>query len=244
VPAAEPAAQATPTPLPLAKEYVYAGGRLVATEEPTPLPSGYAPTNLAASATTINAPAATVHVIWSPPASGTPSSYVVERRGAGGQFQAVGQPVSAPAASFDDASAAEGSAYLYRVKALYAGGGTSDYSNTDLATTVAFTDDPLIGANDPQNRPATKVYARHLTELHRAVDAVRALAGVGASSWQNNPAPAQGGAILAAHFLELRTNLNPALSALGISQLPDDQTLAAGQRVKATHIQDVREKVK
>lgn len=29
-------AQATPTPLPLAKEYIYAGGRLVATEEPTP----------------------------------------------------------------------------------------------------------------------------------------------------------------------------------------------------------------
>ncbi len=29
-------AQATPTPLSLAKEYIYAGGRLVATEEPTP----------------------------------------------------------------------------------------------------------------------------------------------------------------------------------------------------------------
>jgi hypothetical protein len=76
------------------------------------------------------------------------------------------------------------------------------------------------------------------------VDAVRVLANVGPAAWQTNPAPAPGGSILAAHSLELRTNLNPALSALGITQMPSDPTLAVGLPVKAVHIQDVRDKVK
>lgn len=244
-----PAAQATPTPLQLSKEYVYVGGRLVATEEPTPLPSGPPPTNLVAAATTINPPAATVHVTWAAPASGAPSSYVVERKAASGQFQPVGQPVTAPATSFDDTSAAEGAAYLYRVKAVYAGGGASDYSNTDLATTVAFSDDPLIGANDPQNRQATVIRAAHLNELRRAVSAVHDLAGLGANiSWTYpNPLsspPEQRRAIYLEDMQELRTFLNPALSALGVTPLPDDTTLGRGLPVKAAHLQDVRDKVR
>lgn len=223
--------------LPLSKEYVYAGGRLVATEEPTPVPAGPPPTNLVATTGTVAPPAATVNVSWSAPESGSPLSYVVERKGAGGQFQAVGLPVSAPTTTFNDTSATEGSAYLYRVKAVYAGGVSSVYSNTDLATAVAFTNDPLqVGV--------TAIYARHLTELRRAVDAVRTLAGVGLSSWQSNPAPAQGGLVLAAHYLELRTNLNPALAALGIAQMPADSTLAIGMPVRVAHIQDVREAVR
>lgn len=72
------------------------------------------------------------------------------------------------------------------------------------------------------------------------VEAVRMLAGV----WKNDPAPLSGGAIPAAHFAELCANLNPALSALGIKTLPDDQTLGASQPVRAVHIQAVRDKVR
>jgi hypothetical protein len=43
---------------------------------------------------------------------------------------------------------------------------------------------------------------------------------------------------------EVRTYLNPALSALGLAQLPDDPTLGLHLVVKAKHLQDVREKVR
>src|SRR2546423_15003879 len=62
-PAMEPAAQATPTPLQLSKEYVYAGGRLVATEEPTAA-GGPPPTNLIATDTS----ATSVALTWQAPA--------------------------------------------------------------------------------------------------------------------------------------------------------------------------------
>src|SRR5215213_674770 len=61
--------------LPLSKEYVYAGGRLVATEEPTPAstptpaPAGPPPTNLVATAEFPSAGVANVRVSWSAPAS-------------------------------------------------------------------------------------------------------------------------------------------------------------------------------
>ena len=243
-PLAESAPQQVPQPLSLAKEYVYAGGRLVATEEPTPsptpAPAGPTPTNLVAALASVDAPSASVTVTWAAPSSAV-LSYVVERTSAGGQYAPVGRPVAVPV--FTDTTAAEGAAYLYRVRAVYAGG-VSGYSNADLATAVAYTDDPLIGANDPQGRRPTKVYARHLTELRRAVDAVRALAGQGGAAWKDDPAPRAGGRILAAHFAELRANLRPALAALGLVALPDDPTLDAGRRVKVAHVQDVRDKVR
>ena len=53
-----------------------------------------------------------------------------------------------------------------------------------------------------------------------------------------------GSPIRAAHYAELRANLNPALAALGVGQLPDDPTLAVGSSVRAAHTQDVREKIR
>jgi hypothetical protein len=248
-PVTEPAAQASPTPLQLSKEYIYAGGRLAATEEPTPLPSGPPPTNLAAAATTINAPSATVHVTWSAPSSGTPSSYVVERASLAGQFQQVGQPVAAPATRLDDSSAAEGAAYLYRVKAVYAGGGTSDYSNTDLATAVAFSDDPLIGANDPQHQPPTVIKAAHLTELRRAVSAVHALAGLGAVTSWTYPNPvstplSQRRPIYLEDVKDLRDRLSEALPALGITPPTYADLTRYITKVQKEHFQQLRDAVK
>lgn len=78
-PLSEPLAQATPTPLLLSKEYVYAGGRLVATEEPTPQPSGSPPTNLVATSSIPSSGQLVVKVTWPAPADATPTGYVVER---------------------------------------------------------------------------------------------------------------------------------------------------------------------
>ena len=86
--------------------------------------------------------------------------------------------------------------------------------------------------------------AADLTELRPVIEAVRALAGVGAGVWKENPAPLYRGTILAAHFAELRTNLNPALAALGVAVLADDDTLGERKAVRAVHVQDVRDKVR
>lgn len=259
---AAPAPRAQPN-LQLSKEYVYAGGRLVATEEPAPsatpppTPAGPPPTLLVATATFPTPTTAAVNLVWSAPSPGDVASYVLERaesRDAAGQLQyaPAGPPVTTlPTASNPhvDQTAQAGKVYLYRVKAVFTSGGSSGYSNQDLATTVRYTgDDPLVGASDPQGRPASPIRAVILTELRGVVDSIRTLAGRGGVAWRDepplNPRPAPGVLIRAWHFRELRTNLNPALSDLGVSEVPDDPTLAVGQKIKATHIQDVRDRVR
>jgi fibronectin type III domain protein len=251
-PLPDPVARQGPNGPLLTKEYIYAGGRLVATEEPTPqptptpMPAGSSPSNLVALLATVNGSSATVSVSWTPPTSGGQvASYVVERKAAGGSFGPVGQPVLAPATSFSDAEASEGAAYLYRVKAVFAAGGSSDYSNADLATAVAFTDDPLIGANNPQSLPATPVYARHLRELRRAVSAVHLLAGQGEVTTWSYPDPA-GRFIRLEDVSDLRDRLDEALPALGRTPPEyEDPTLTRyATRVKKEHFQQLREAVK
>jgi hypothetical protein len=252
-PLAEPLlAQATPTPLSLSKEYVYAGGRLVATEEPTPLPSGPPPTNLVATSSIPSTGTLVVRLTWSAPAGATPTGYVVERAqtrdSTGLQFAPLSPTVTSPptpGSPYLDQSPPSGTVCIYRVRATFGGGLSDAYSNMDVATTVGYTgDDPLIGANHQPGQHASVVSALNLTELQGVVDKVRALAGMSPAAWKNNPAPASGGQILADHFIELRTNLNPALSALGIAPMPDDATLGQNKPVMAAHIQDVREKVR
>lgn len=229
-----------PSPPPLSKEYIYAGGRLVATEEPTPLaaPGGPPPTNLSATLLSVSPPAATISVSWTAP-QGVVVSYVVERASAAGQFAPVGQPVAAPATSFNDATASEGAAYLYRVKALYAGG-PSEYSNTDLATAVAFTDSSLQGVT---------IKAVHLAELRRAVNAVRTLAGKGAATWTypdpvSSPA-SQRRAVYLEDVTDLRAMLDEAMGQLGLTTgYPANPTLARGVVVNAQHFEQIRSRVK
>lgn len=252
-----PAATAQPD-LQLSKEYVYAGGRLVATEEPAaPTPAGPTPTALAATAAFPSPTTIAVNLTWSAPSSGAVGSYVVERaeaRDAAGRlrYAPVGPAVTTlPTASspYFDQTAVAGKVYLYRVKAVFASGAPSGYSNQDLATTVRYTgDDPLVGRDDPQGRPGSPVRAAVLTELRDVVDSVRALAGLPRAAWRDeppeDPRPAPGVLIRAWNFRELRSNLNPALSALGIAEVPPDPTLAVGERIMAKHIQDVRDRVR
>lgn len=220
--------------LPLAKEYVYGGGRLVATEEPsaTPAPTGPTPTNLVATATS----ASGVALTWTPPAGGV-IGYVVERRGAAGtQLISTGST----SASFNDAPPAGDYAYLYRVKAVYAGG-MSDYGNADLATTVMFTDSALQGVT---------IKATHLTELRRAVNAVRALAGKVGATWTypdpvSSPA-SQRRAVYLEDVTELRAMLDEATGPLGLPTggYPADPPLARGAIINAQHFEQIRQRVK
>lgn len=240
-----PAAQQQDS-LPLAKEYIYAGGRLVATEEPTPAatptptPIGSPPTGLEATATS----ASVVRLTWTAPAGGV-LSYLVERRSGLG---APPEEIATGSASniFEDTVPTGDHAYLYRVKAVYAGG-SSVYGNYDLATTVPFTDQPLQGK---------VIKADHLKELRRAVRAVRLLAGKGEPTW-SHPDPvstpaSQRRAVYLADVTELRTQIDEALTALDASlgvqvfaqPYPTNPALTQYGTVYAAHFEQIRQRVK
>lgn len=189
-----------------------------------------APSNLVATATS----ATQVALSWTASTNGTVDHYRVERSTSlGAPFIPV--QASPTGTSFTDTTATSGVAYLYRVCAVDASSNLSQYSNTDLATTIIFTDDPLTSG-------VTVIKAQHLTELRQAVNAVRATAGLGAATWTD--ASAQGVAIKAVHLQELRTNVDQALSTLGFATQPYTDPNLIGIGVKKTHIEELRQRVK
>lgn len=240
-----------PSPLPLSKEYIYAGGRLVATEEPTatptPAPAGPLPTNFEAKFVTAAQGGPGVKLTWSSPSPAV-TGYKVERRHGLGSADFIVIPVSGNVETFTDPTGENDTSYLYRVSAVYAGG-TSDYSGYDVATAVAFSDEPL----QPQ---VTVIKAAHLTELRRAVSAVRTLAGKGAPAWTypdpvSAPASARR-AIYLADVTELRSQLDEALArldeALGVQVFlkpyPANPALAQYGQVYADHFAQIRSRVR
>lgn len=130
-----------------------------------------------------------------------------------------------------------GSACVYQVRAIDAFSRFSPFSAPDAATTIVFTDDPLIAGG-------TKVKAIHMTELRQAVNALRTTAGLGAMSF-TIPAPAIGTKAMAVHIQELRTALAQARTPLGLSAVAfTDPTVTAGNVVKAAHLQELRTALK
>ncbi len=213
-----------------AKEYIYAGGRLIATEEAggaTPTPSD-APSNLAATA----ASSTSIYVTWTAPASGG-GSYRIERTAS------INNPfvelATTGATNFNDTNVTPGAAYLYRVLAVSSTGAVSAPSNTDLATAYMFADDPLTTGVTPAR-------AMHIGELRQATGAVRALAGVAAAGWTD--AALTGLPIRAVHIQELRTNLDEALTRLGLPVSAYSDAQLAGARIRRIHIEELRQRVK
>ncbi|MEK6409051.1 MAG: hypothetical protein AABN34_19180 [Acidobacteriota bacterium] len=220
------------------KAYIYAGGRHVATEEPIASSTLSPPTNLLATVSSFSA--AQIDLSW----TASPSQvhhYQVERSA---NFSASGNgfsfvvDVAGNETSYGDIPQGNGvCAYMYRVRAADATSTNfSAYSNNDLGTTIIFTDASL---------PSQIIKGVHLTEVRQAVNAVRALANPSTYPPVNwiEPAP-QGVPIRAQHMLDLRSNVNPALTALGLPMVSSDSSLAVGNPIRGLHLQDVRDKVK
>ena len=72
--------------------------------------------------------------------SANANSYSIARMSNAGPWQAIGTTPNPP---YIDAGLAPTTAYLYRVRAI-GPGGTTPYGGPDLATTVIFSDDPLV----------------------------------------------------------------------------------------------------
>ena len=180
-----------------------------------------APSGLTAGAIT----ASSVVVSWHLVAAA--DSYQVLRN-AGGGFSLISTVTSL---SYTDSVVSPNTAHLYKVRAVTSGLASHD-SNIDLATTVIFTDDPLVAQT-------TTVKGVHLTEMRTAVNAVRALAGLSAATWTD---PSLGGVrIKAVHITELRAALDAGRSSLTLSMLSYTNTLNAGtSRVRAVDFTEIR----
>lgn len=249
-----PAPLPTPTPAPqLSKEYIYAGGKLVAMEEPTaaatPTPPVVpAPSNLTATAQFSNQTLTGVALHWTAP-TGSVDHFRIERaQNKNGPWTVPSLPnPGATDTTFTDTTASPNVAYLYRICGADSQGNLSTYSNLDLSTTVWFADDPLVGWFDnPRNGPPTVISATHFTQLRNAINAVRKLVDPNAADFQwtslNNqpPPPQSGGGIYASHLTDLRTNLATALSALNLPSVNYEYpTITA--HVSVVHKKDIQE---
>lgn len=224
---------ASPSPLPSpsnpSKEYIYAGGKLVATEEPASLA---APANLVAG-TVSNIQ---ISVSWS--ASPNAHHYQVERASnVGGAFTVLNSNVSGTA--FTDNSVSGVNAYLYRVRSADAVGNLSAPSNLDLATAIVFDDDPF-----PAAPVLTTIKAQHLVQLRQAVNAVRVAANLSAATWSQNPIQQNVTPIMANDIHELRTALDQALGILGLTPGGYTNSSLSGQGIQKIHIKELRDRVK
>jgi hypothetical protein len=190
--------------------------------------SPIAPSTLVATAVT----ASQVNVTWLP-ASGADHCEVWRRSG-GGPFVVIGTPA---VPSFSDSSVSAGTTYLYRARTVDSGGNGSAFTNIDPATTVIFTDDPLVAQT-------TMVKAVHFSELRTAVNAFRAAGSL--PPMASDSTVGGGLTVLAHHITDLRTALDQARSANGLGALAyTDSTLTPGTTViKVVHLQELRNGVK
>jgi hypothetical protein len=184
------------------------------------------PTTIVATATS----ASSVSVSWSSVAGA--DSYLLYRCPSTTACTPLGPQLST---SFTDTSVSAGVAYLYKVRGV-ASDIASLASNPDIATTIVFTDDPLI-AN------VTPIKAVHLTQMRTAADAVHTLAGLSLGAWTDiSPA---GVKVKAVHITELRATLNFARTSLGLSPATFTNALTSNiTPVMALDFTEVRNAVK
>jgi exo-beta-1,3-glucanase (GH17 family) len=154
--------------------------------------------------------------------------YEVERSVAFNVWSPVGEALTN---AFSDTGVAAGNAYLYRVRAAD-GVVLSSYGAPAIASTFAFTDDPIVPG---LLRPKTA----HVTELRTVANTIRTLAGLSAGSYGETIV--SGVVVKAPHILELRTALNPARAALGLPALAYAKTLVSGVTpIRAVDVVELR----
>ena len=186
-----------------------------------------------APATLIATASSTSQVALSWSASTGASSYEISRSSASSS-STIG---TTSATTFNDLTVAAGTTYIYRVRAVASSSVASPYSAPDAATTIVFTDDPLVSGS-------TLIKAVHVTQVRQAIDAMRAAASLGAGSYADGSLT--GIAVKRTHIDELRAALTPARTALGLPAITfTDGTISAQTtRIKAAHLQELRNAVK
>ena len=171
-------------------------------------------------------------------ATGTPASvtvswtntgaalYKIFRKAAGTGFVQIGTSISP---TYNDSSVVANKAYAYSVKATV-GMIDSAESNRDLATTHAFTDDPLLAG--------TIVRLMHLNQIRSAANSVRSLAG------QSLLAITAETIIRKEPITTLQQAITEARSALGITAVMWIDITPGVTKVSTSHFTQLRNAVK
>jgi YD repeat-containing protein len=177
--------------------------------------------------------ASVVQLSWTIGGSADVDQYRIERCGsacaaAGASWSFVG---STAQTSFADTTAAADNVYAYRVRSVKSGTQSAS-SPIDIATTIVFTDDPLLAG-------VTTAQATHLVELRTAAEALRVTAGLTPFTYAD--AVATELIIQATHVGELRSSIAAARTQLGLAAVAfTDPSLGAGGTVKAIHWNQLR----
>lgn len=162
--------------------------------------------------------------------------YEIWRRENGGAYRMIA--TAAGTSHNDSFEIGYSPSYLYRVRAVDAGGGVSAFSNPDVATIYEFVDDPLVPG-------VHRIRAVHFAQLRHEINALRITAGL--APLPTSPTVYVAGApVLAEHLTELRTALHEARAAAGLPAVAlSDATITPGvTKIKAVHVQQLRDALK
>ncbi|MCU1231082.1 MAG: hypothetical protein JWO97_3966 [Acidobacteria bacterium] len=200
-----------------------------------------APTSINAVSDGIN----TDTVTWSgATAAAGFARYDFERASDGQPYAFIGSAPPA-ATNYLDQPVTPGKAYAYRIFTVDVHGARSPVSPADATVVMTFTDDPVVAASvisPGVTAPGTAIKAIHVTELRRAINAMRVAAGLPVA-WQTEAAS---GHTLRTDILEMRTYLDEARAVLLLPQLI--YTYPALTRyvspIRAADVNDLRSGVK
>jgi fibronectin type 3 domain-containing protein len=191
---------------------------------PMPAPAVVPPASVGALATS----ATSVTISWTPSAAAT--SYRVYRTAHNANTYAM-IASGITLTTFNDTSVLGGRAYLYKVRA-FDGTSESADSNSDLATTVIFTDPTLTVGS-------TTVKSAHFTELRTAADAVRTLAGLVGFTYVD-PTLSSAVSVKATHVTEIGVALSAARTILSLTSPSLPGATVAGTPIQAANITALR----
>jgi hypothetical protein len=111
-------------------------------------------------------------------------------------------------------------------------------SNAFAYLPTSFTDDPLVAG-------VTTARAQHILELRQAVDALRAVAGLGPAIWTDPTLVPTSTVIKALHITQLRSALEDVATRLGYPGASyTDPMLGAGYVIKRVHIEELRQRIR
>jgi glucose/arabinose dehydrogenase len=118
-------------------------------------------------------------------------------------------------------------------------------SGAGYSKTNAFAYLPTTFTDDPLTAGVTTAKAQHIIELRQAVDALRAVAGLGLASWTDPALQPTSTVIKSPHIVELRTLLEDAATRLGYpAGSYTDPTLSSGFVIKQVHVEELRQRVR